>query len=74
MKQHQQYTLLNPCKYSFTDLIAAANVDQNLTELYAMSQSDRNDVVKNLCDKANWYWNDVLSGGVVYTAFSPHKI
>jgi hypothetical protein len=65
------FTLVNPCKYSFTDLINASNMDTNTDELYAMSQFDRNKKVKELCFIAKWYWKDVIEDGISYTSFSP---
>lgn len=66
--------LLNPCKYSFFDLMQAAGElcdEYILDDLYALSQSERNNRVKILCDKAKWYWKDVMVDGITYTAFSP---
>lgn len=71
--------LLNPCKYSFQDLLSASapqsgNKPLTLPKLYALSQEERNKTVKALCEKAGWFYQDVVgSDGVVYTAFSPFK-
>jgi len=70
--------LINPCKYSFKDLLTAADaaaVSKKPIEtaaLYKLSQQDRNRVVKDLCKICGWYFEDVKgSDGVIYTAFSP---
>ena len=65
-----------PCKYSFKDLISAANgkpVDNLFIDsLYKLPQTDRNKMVKELCHLAGWYFEDVKgSDGIIYTAFSP---
>jgi hypothetical protein len=73
-------TLLNPCNYSFAQLIKMAHpdfssgqLDEIKYQLYALSQHERNDVVKYLCNRASWYYDDVKgSDGVIYTSFSPH--
>jgi hypothetical protein len=71
----EQFELINPCKYSFQDLLTASSEENlTLTELYSLSQEDRNVRVKELCQKAGWFWKDTLShDGVMYTAFSPYK-
>lgn len=67
--------LLNPCKYSFTDLMIAASKVPCTTDLYILSQFDRNKIVKKLCYTAGWYYEDVIGDdGILYTSFSPHKI
>lgn len=70
--------LVNPCKYSFRDLVCATNilereeVDKYLENLYLLSQTDRNIEVKKLCNKSMWYFKDVIGkDGMVYTSFSP---
>ena len=67
-----------PCKYSFKDLLLATNkpVDkQSLDSLYNISQTNRNRMVKELCNKAGWYFEDVKgSDGIIYTAFSPETV
>lgn len=65
------FTLVNPCKYSFVDLLKSASEDTNTDVLYAMSQKDRNYKVKELCLKAGWYWKDIIENGILYTSFSP---
>ena len=74
--------LVNQCKYSFKDLLNASNVFNStdqitvfLTNLYKLSQQERNKVVKELCDKAGWYWEDNKgSDGIIYTAFSSETV
>jgi len=67
-------SLKDPCKYSFEDLVKAANQKVNLKLLYAMEQSEINATVKWLCNKAGWYYEDVEGkDGETYTAFSPEK-
>lgn len=64
--------LENPCKYSFKDLLLAANKSTNTSELYSYTQTKRNKVVKELCRISGWYWEDIKGkDGIVYTAFSP---
>jgi hypothetical protein len=64
--------LYNPCKFSFVDLLYAADELNLYKELMNMTQEHRNTEVKRLCKKAKWYYKDVkFSDGVVYTAFSP---
>jgi len=66
--------LINPCSYSFNDLIKASQSQINAQTLYAMSQPGRNIEVKNMCKIAGWFWEDVVgSDGILYTAFSPKK-
>ena len=67
--------LLNPCKYSFKDLLDQTTDTITIIELYSLTQAERNQKVKDLCNKAKWYWEDQRgSDGVIYTAFSPLKI
>lgn len=65
--------LKDPCKYSFRDLVEACQVEMDLSYLYEMKQSDRNNVVKELCVIAQWHWEDIEKNGTVYTAFSPYR-
>ena len=67
------YTLINPCRYSFEDLIKASETEISLQKLYAMSQEERNNRVKEMCKLAKWYYTDVEKEGMVYTAFSPER-
>lgn len=68
--------LLNPCKYSFHDLLYAVYKDyntQHIKILYSLSQEERNLEVKRLCNMAGWYYQDVTgSDKIIYTAFSPY--
>lgn len=73
-------SLKNVCKYSFRDLVCASksadktDIDKYLSRLYALKQEDKNTEIKKLCEKAGWYFEDVVGDGdVVYTAFSPLK-
>lgn len=62
--------LKNPCKYSFEALYIAANEIKNPNNL--LSQQDRNNEVKRLCEKTGWYWVEVVgTDGKKYYAFSP---
>lgn len=62
----------NYCKYSFSDLLEAAGIEKNFKNvLYSMSQEERNNYVKILCEKTGWYYTDIKSNNVIYTAFSP---
>ena len=64
--------LINPCKYSFQDLMIAAKECPNLGHIKQMSQQERNKEVRRLCEKAHWYFQDVKgTDGIIYTAFSP---
>lgn len=70
--------LLNPCKYSFEDLIFAAKKETgqltpSIKQLLLLSQTKRNEEVKALCNQAKWFYKDVIGrDGVLYTSFSPH--
>jgi len=65
--------LLNPCKYSFNDLIKASNFQISTEDLYNMSQKERNKYVKNMCNKAKWFFEDVIGNdNITYTSFSPY--
>ncbi len=67
--------LLNPCKYSFKDLLIQTTDTITTQELYSLTQSERNQKVKELCLKAGWYWEDQFGNdGIMYTAFAPQKI
>ena len=64
--------LLNPCSYSFNDLIKASGQTIDLKTLYKISQKERNIMVKYMCNVAGWHYYDVKgTDGVIYTAFSP---
>jgi len=67
--------LLNPCKYSFKDLLISAGKPHDehaLIELYDLPQEERNRKVMELCKIADWYYTNIISDdGVTYTAFSP---
>ena len=65
------FKLVDPCKYSFDDLIRASKDTISTKELYSKSQYEKNDYVKKMCEKAGWFWKDIVSNGIVYTAFSP---
>lgn len=71
--------LENPCNFSFGDLYVAAHPTYSSQEevrhwystLLQRSQPEINQIVKDLCSKAGWYWVDVVEGGVCYTSFAP---
>jgi len=64
--------LKNPCSYSFEALYKAARENIDSTRLNKMSQVQRNEEVKRLCEIADWYYEDVVGNdGITYTAFSP---
>ena len=79
--------LLNPCKYSFKDLVFATNlsyteyeseaesmksIDKYLKILYSLSQVEKNNEIKKLCKESGWYFKDVIGDdGIIYTSFSP---
>jgi len=64
--------LFNYCDYSFKNLIDKSNYDITIKELYDMSHDDRNEKVKELCNKASWFWEEQLGkDGNKYIAFSP---
>jgi hypothetical protein len=67
------YILINPCLYSFQDLLKAAGKNEDTTEIYRMTQQHRNNEVKMLCGSAGWYWCDIIKNNVTYTSFSPEK-
>jgi hypothetical protein len=58
--------------YSFQDLFDAAKFNHNTSILQRLDQSSINNLVKKLCEIADWRWDDRLgSDGIVYTYFSP---
>ena len=64
------------CAYSFTDLFEAAFGEQPaqaaMDELYALSQVERNIVVRDWVRRAEWESFDVTgTDGVVYASFGP---
>ncbi len=64
------------CAYSFADLFIAAfgepPAQVALDELYALSQEERNIVVRDWARRAEWESFDVTgSDGVVYASFGP---
>lgn len=63
--------LVDWCTYSFKDLMRAAGRSDDTTVLYEMSQEDRNEEVKKMCQESGWYWKDMKSYEKTYTAFSP---
>jgi hypothetical protein len=64
----------NSCRYSFKDLAFQAKETQILDFLYKTHQEERNQIVKKLCRKVDWYWEDRIgSDGKIYTAFSPER-
>jgi hypothetical protein len=64
------------CAYSFWDLYQAA-LKRQPTEVekkkfFALSQTERNALVKDLAEKAGWGIDDRIgSDGQIYTAFCP---
>ena len=76
-KRHGSGRLKDQCSYSFADLYRAAHpnatqVDDALKSLYALSQDERNGVVRAWCEQAGWFWEDQAGAdGAVYAAFSP---
>lgn len=65
-------TLRNPCKYSFSDLLKAANADsKDIVLFYNMTIEERNNEIKRLCRIAKWYYKDVRYGDKIFTSFSP---
>lgn len=64
--------LVNPCKYSFKDLLRAAGQSESTEVLYRLTQGERNVEVRKLCSQAGWFWRDIrTTSGIIYTAFSP---
>jgi len=64
------------CAYSFADLYEAAfgarPARAALEELYALSQDERNIIVRDWVRRAEWETFDVLgTDGVVYASFGP---
>ncbi len=72
--QEKGFELVNPCKYSFKDLLKATGRSDDTTQLYAMTQDRRNIEVIVMCMEAGWYWHNVVSGKQIYTAFSPERV
>lgn len=62
--------LVDPCKYSFSDLLRAAGREANSSETRGMTQARLNNEVKMLCADAGWHWHDV-NNRTIFTAFSP---
>jgi hypothetical protein len=69
-----KFNLVSPCKYSFNDLIKASNSSIEIQKLNTMTQDKINDVVKQMCLKADWYYKDVCVNGITYTSFSPNAV
>ena len=64
------------CQYSFKDLYIAAfgrtPEDSEMTELFALSQKERNQQVKRWAESAGWGTEDRAgTGGQFYTAYCP---
>jgi len=65
--------LLDPCKYSFDDLLKASDQVMDIVDMYTLSQDEINNLVKFLCDKVGWHYKDTKgTDGIIYTAFSPN--
>ena len=65
---------INCCQYSFVDLLEAVGLSSSLKfELYALSQKDRNETVKMMCEEAGWFYKDIEKNGIIYTSFSPER-
>ena len=64
--------LKNSCNYSFRDLTNAAKVQYSIFD-FSKPRNEINDLVKQLCKNANWYFTDIESNGEIYTSFSPEK-
>lgn len=65
------------CHYSFSDLYEAAFGEKParaaLEELYALSQDERNIIVRDWVRRAEWETFDVIgTDGVTYASFGPH--
>lgn len=64
--------MIDTSTYSFQDLFKAANFNHNTSILHRLDQSSINNLVKKLCEIANWGWEDRLGNdGIVYITFSP---
>ena len=80
-KKRESGTLKNACKYSFGDLFRASHKSASreeealeLKNLYAKSQKERNETVKEWAKECipSWYVEDQIGDdGILYTAFSP---
>ena len=83
-------SLLNTCHYSFRDLFRAAHRTNGIggdgvggdgeeeaavQALYAMSQGERNALVKAWADSAGWFTEEQVGhdGATAFTAFSPER-
>ena len=82
-------SLLNTCHYSFRDLFRAAHrtngvggdgsgddeEEAAVQALYAMSQGERNALVKAWADAAGWFTEEQVGhdGATAFTAFSPER-
>lgn len=63
---------INCCQYSFVELLQAVGLHSSFKfKLYALSQEDRNERVKMMCEEAGWFYKDIEKNGVIYTSFSP---
>jgi len=60
--------LINPCIYSFNDLMKKSNKFYDLTN---KSQDEINNIVKKLCNISGWYYKDITKDNIKYTSFSP---
>jgi hypothetical protein len=66
-----KYKVVDECNYSISDLFKKANVEIPTD----ITQEELNTLIRQLCDKINWYWEDRIgTDGLLYTAFSPHRI
>lgn len=64
------YTLEDPCLYSFQDLFNINNEKMPIN-FYDYNRKDINKIVKKLCKKIGWYYKDIKSkDGEIYTSFS----
>ena len=65
--------MISTCSYSFADLFSAANIPFCKEEFYSLPRQKINRIVRELCQKAGWGWEDrVGADNVVYAAFAPH--
>lgn len=60
--------LKNPCKYSFDDLMLKS--ETFIEKFNELSQEDKNIIVKDLCRKIGWKYQDIYRGNIVYISFS----
>ena len=70
------FTLVNYCDYSFRDLLKASGIPEyriilEELKLKKLCQSELNKKIRELCNKAKWYYKDIEKNGVIYTSFSP---